>query len=132
MVLRGLTTLWSLATFPTRRSPFSDIATTEGRISAPLSLGTTLAILLRTNATHVLVVPRSIPSTMGLSATLAGMLVRRACARQETVRDRRAYRHPTRYRTSEPASACETISTAPTSPDTPHSSKTNFSDPCRR
>src|SRR5712671_671986 len=68
MVLRGLTTIWSLATFPTRRSPFSDMATTDGRMSAPRSLGTTFAILFRTYATHVLVVPRSIPSRMGFSA----------------------------------------------------------------
>src|SRR5205807_1772669 len=68
MLLRGFTTIWSLATLPTRSSPFSDMATTLGRISAPLSLGTTRAILLRTYATHVFVVPRSIPSTMGFSA----------------------------------------------------------------
>src|SRR5262249_15731668 len=67
MVLRGFTTIWSLATLPTRSSPFSDIATTLGRISAPLSLGTTFAILLRTYATHVFVVPRSIPRRMGFS-----------------------------------------------------------------
>src|SRR5437763_720252 len=67
MVLRGLTTIWSLATFPTSRSPLSPIATTLGRISDPLSLGTTRATLLRTYATQVLVVPRSMPSRMGLS-----------------------------------------------------------------
>src|SRR4051794_24320917 len=67
MVLRGLTTIWSLATLPTRRSPFSLTATTLGRMSEPLSLGTTRATLLRTYATQVLVVPRSMPSRMGLS-----------------------------------------------------------------
>src|SRR5947209_174831 len=65
MVLRGLVTIWSLATLPTSRSPFSLIATTLGRMSAPRSLGTTRALLLRTYATHVLVVPRSMPRTMG-------------------------------------------------------------------
>src|SRR5438128_11793299 len=68
MVLRGFTTIWSLATLPTRSSPFSEIATTLGRMSAPLSLGTTFAILLRTYATHVFGVPRSIPRRMGFSA----------------------------------------------------------------
>src|SRR5438105_4416031 len=68
MVLRGLTTIWSLATLPTSRSPLSLIATTLGRMSEPLSLGTTRATLLRTYATHVFVVPRSMPSRMGLSA----------------------------------------------------------------
>src|SRR5437764_13907701 len=91
MVLRGFTTIWSLATFPTSRSPFSDTATTEGRMRAPRSLGTTLAILLRTYATHVLVVPRSMPSRMGFSAM--GALRRRMLRRarrgwQETAGDR--------------------------------------------
>src|SRR5229473_3308591 len=72
MVLRGFTTIWSLATLPTRSSPFSETATTLGRMSAPLSLGTTFAILLRTYATHVFVVPRSIPSRMGFSAISGG------------------------------------------------------------
>src|SRR6266850_5520932 len=70
MVLRGFTTIWSLATWPTSRSPFSLTATTLGRISDPLSLGTTRATLLRTYATQVLVVPRSIPSRMGLSGAM--------------------------------------------------------------
>src|SRR5213593_2016851 len=68
MVFRGFTTIWSLATLPTSRSPLSLIATTLGRISEPLSLGTTRATLFRTYATHVFVVPRSMPSRMGLSA----------------------------------------------------------------
>src|SRR5437867_3908354 len=67
MVFLGLTTIWSLATPPTRRSPFSESATTEGRIKLPLSVGTTLGTLLRTNATQVFVVPRSIPTMRGLS-----------------------------------------------------------------
>src|SRR5438270_7302550 len=71
MVLRGLTTIWSLATLPTSRSPLSLTATTLGRISDPLSLGTTRATLLRTYATQVLVVPRSIPSRMGFSPATA-------------------------------------------------------------
>src|SRR5437588_6212565 len=70
MVLRGFTTIWSLATLPTSRSPLSLTATTLGRISAPLSLGTIRATLLRTYATQVLVVPRSIPSRMGLSGAM--------------------------------------------------------------
>src|SRR5438067_5209360 len=71
MVLRGLTTIWSLATLPTSRSPFSLTATTEGRMSDPLSLGTTRATLLRTYATQVLVVPRSMPSRIGLSGAMS-------------------------------------------------------------
>src|SRR5207245_7454493 len=56
----------------TNRSPFSETATTLGSISALLSLGTTRAILLRTYATHVLVVPRSMPSRMGFSGMSVG------------------------------------------------------------
>src|SRR4051794_35488548 len=70
MVLRGFTTIWSLATLPTKRSPFSLTATTLGRMSEPLSLGTTRATLLRTYATQVLVVPRSMPSRMGFSCAM--------------------------------------------------------------
>src|SRR6267378_1343174 len=70
MVFRGFTTIWSLATLPTSRSPLSLIATTLGRISEPLSLGTTRATLFRTYATQVLVVPRSMTSRMGFSAAI--------------------------------------------------------------
>jgi hypothetical protein len=41
-----------------------------------LSLGTTLAILLRTYATHVFVVPKSMPSRMGFSAMSSARLRR--------------------------------------------------------
>src|SRR5260370_33940659 len=70
MVFLGLTTIWSLATLPTKRSPFSLTATTLGRMSEPLSLGTTRATLLRTYATQVLVLPRSMPSRIGLSGAM--------------------------------------------------------------
>src|ERR1700757_4447568 len=67
MVLRGFTTIWSLATLPTSRSPFSLTATTLGRMSEPLSLGTTRATLLRPDATPGVVVARSMPSRVGFS-----------------------------------------------------------------
>src|SRR5256885_8168647 len=74
------------------------MATTEGRIRAPRSLGTTFAILLRTYATHVLVVPRSMPSRMGFSAM--GALRRRMLRRprrgwQETAQRQRSQLHRT-------------------------------------
>src|SRR3954452_13535735 len=101
MVLRGFTTIWSLATLPTSRSPFSLTATTLGRMSEPLSLGTTRATLLRTYATQVLVVPRSIPSRMGLSgpmelpdATAQRVLIARNLP--EFQEQRKFYRHSTR------------------------------------
>src|SRR5512140_1735067 len=66
MVFFGFVTSWSFATPPTRRSPFSESATTVGRIRFPRSVGTTFGIRLRTYATHAFVVPRSIPM-MGFS-----------------------------------------------------------------
>src|SRR6266540_6770551 len=66
MVLRGFVTIWSLATPPTRKSPFSLSATTLGRTRLPLSVGTTRGMRLRTCATQVFVVPRSMPR-MGFS-----------------------------------------------------------------
>src|SRR3990172_6834594 len=66
MVFRGFVTIWSLATPPTRKSPFSESATTLGSTRLPLSVGTTRGTRLRTCATQVLVVPRSMPS-MGFS-----------------------------------------------------------------
>src|SRR5215813_3875701 len=68
MVFLGFTTIWSLAIFPIRRSPFSLSATTEGSTRLPRSVGTTLGIRFRTEATRVLVVPRSIPTMRALSA----------------------------------------------------------------
>src|SRR6266545_75259 len=66
MVLRGFVTIWSLATPPTRKAPFSESATTLGSTRLPLSVGTTLGMRLRTCATQVFVVPRSMPR-MGFS-----------------------------------------------------------------
>src|SRR5689334_11552588 len=61
MVFLGFVTIWSFATPPTRYSPFSESATTLGSTRLPLSVGTTRGIRLRTCATQVLVVPRSMP-----------------------------------------------------------------------
>src|SRR5436309_2408300 len=69
MVLRGLVTTWSFAIPPMSRSPLGESATTEGRIRLPLSVGTTLGTRFLTDATRVLVVPRSIPMMRGFSAT---------------------------------------------------------------
>src|SRR5690242_17848467 len=67
MVFFGFTTIWSLAIFPMSRSPFSLSATTDGRTRLPLSVGTTFGMRFRTDATRVLVVPRSIPTMRGFS-----------------------------------------------------------------
>src|SRR5207248_8754974 len=116
MVLRGLTTIWSLATLPTRRSPLSLIATTLGRISDPLSLGTTRATLLRTYATHVFVVPRSMPRRMDLSA---GMKLGRCYGGGCPGRNKSPCFHPTGYRTITPAGLESTTSGNPLLPPFP-------------
>src|SRR5512133_188423 len=68
MVFLGLVTIWSLATPPTTTSPLAEVATTDGRIQFPRSVGTTLGIRLRTEAAHVFVVPRSMPTMRCFSA----------------------------------------------------------------
>ena len=68
MVFFGFTTIWSFATPPIRRSPLSLRATTDGSMRLPRSVGTTLGMRFRTEATSVLVVPRSMPTMRGFSA----------------------------------------------------------------
>src|SRR5579862_725505 len=60
-VLEGLVTAWRLAGWPTRRSPSSCIATTEGVVRAPSAFSITFGCLPSMMATHELVVPRSMP-----------------------------------------------------------------------
>ena len=60
-VLAGLVTAWRLAGWPTRRSPSSRMATTEGVVRAPSAFSITFGVLPSMMATHELVVPRSMP-----------------------------------------------------------------------
>src|SRR3569833_2886362 len=60
-VLAGLVTAWRLAGWPTRRSPSSWMATTDGVVRAPSAFSITLGCLPSMMATHELVVPRSMP-----------------------------------------------------------------------
>src|SRR3984957_33673 len=60
-VLDGLVTAWRLAGWPTRRSPSSRMATTEGVVRAPSAFSITFGVLPSMMATHELVVPRSMP-----------------------------------------------------------------------
>ncbi|RLN88297.1 hypothetical protein BBJ28_00009166 [Nothophytophthora sp. Chile5] len=48
---------------PTRRSPLSTMATTDGVVRAPSEFSITRAVLPSMTATHELVVPRSMPIT---------------------------------------------------------------------
>src|SRR5437868_4474971 len=60
-VLAGLVTACRLAGWPTRRSPSSMKATTEGVVRAPSAFSITFGVLPSMMATHELVVPRSMP-----------------------------------------------------------------------
>src|SRR5579871_1427049 len=60
-VLAGLVTACRLAGWPTRRSPSSRKATTEGVVRAPSAFSITFGVLPSMMATHELVVPRSMP-----------------------------------------------------------------------
>src|SRR5580700_9081282 len=72
-VLEGLVTAWRLAGWPTRRSPSSRMATTEGVVRAPSAFSITLGVLPSMMATHELVVPRSMPIIL-LMRTLVSLL----------------------------------------------------------
>src|SRR5579883_477040 len=66
MVLSGLVTAWRLATAPTRRSPVLVKATTEGVRRAPSLFSSTVGSPASMTATTELVVPKSIPITLGM------------------------------------------------------------------
>src|SRR5471030_148447 len=72
-VLEGLVTAWRFAGWPTRRSPSSRIATTEGVVRAPSAFSITFGVLPSMMATHELVVPRSMPIIL-LMRTLVSLL----------------------------------------------------------
>ena len=61
MVLVGLVMACRLATWPTRRSPVFENATTEGVVRLPSALGMTTGSPASMTATHEFVVPRSMP-----------------------------------------------------------------------
>src|SRR5690349_10770970 len=60
-VFLALVTAWRLAGAPTRISPSSVYATTEGVVRAPSEFSITLGLPPSMIATHELVVPRSMP-----------------------------------------------------------------------
>ena len=61
IVFSGFITAWRLATVPTRRSPESVKATTEGVVRPPSAFSRTVGSPPSITATQELVVPRSIP-----------------------------------------------------------------------
>src|SRR5690606_35579616 len=66
MVRSALVTAWRLATSPTSTSPSLPNATTDGVVRAPSALGITTASPASRAETTELVVPRSIPTALGI------------------------------------------------------------------
>ena len=61
IVRSGFITAWRLATVPTRRSPESVKATTDGVVRPPSEFSSTVGSPPSITPTHELVVPRSMP-----------------------------------------------------------------------
>src|SRR6202022_4262584 len=66
MVRSGLVMAWRLATSPTRTSPDLEKPTTEGVVRPPSALGMTVGSPASSTLTTELVVPRSIPTALGM------------------------------------------------------------------
>ena len=69
-VFSGLVIAWRLAIWPTSRSPVSVKATTDGVVRLPSELGITTGSPPSMTATQELVVPRSMPITFAMWASL--------------------------------------------------------------
>src|SRR5947208_13190861 len=72
MVRSGLVIAWRLATSPTRTSPDFEKPTTEGVVRPPSALGMTVGSPASRTLTTELVVPRSMPTALGMRNCLRG------------------------------------------------------------
>src|SRR5579862_9192999 len=68
IVRSGLVTAWRFAGWPTSRSPSSVKATMDGVVRIPSAFSMTFGVLPSITATHELVVPRSIPIALAMTA----------------------------------------------------------------
>src|SRR3954463_14974272 len=66
IVRSGFVIAWRLATSPTRTSPFLANATTDGVVREPSELGMTTGSPASRTLTTELVVPRSMPTALGM------------------------------------------------------------------
>src|SRR5437870_3139171 len=66
MVRSGLVMAWRLATSPTSTSPALEKPTTEGVVRDPSALGMTVGSPASSTETTELVVPRSMPTALGM------------------------------------------------------------------
>ena len=69
IVFSGFVTAWRLATVPTRRSPLSVNATTDGVVRPPSAFSSTAGSPPSSTAIAELVVPRSIPIVLAMLAS---------------------------------------------------------------
>src|SRR5437588_1594024 len=69
MVPLGLRIAWRRASWPTRRSPWSVKATTDGVVLDPSALGITVGFPASTTAMTELVVPRSMPTALAIATS---------------------------------------------------------------
>src|SRR5579863_8320193 len=67
MVRSGLVMAWRLATSPTRTSPDFENPTTDGVVRPPSALGMTTGSPASKTLTTEFVVPRSIPTALGIA-----------------------------------------------------------------
>src|SRR5215218_9822727 len=70
MVRSGLVMAWRLATSPTRTSPVLEKPTTEGVVRPPSALGMTVGSPPSRTETTEFVVPRSMPTALGMGSFL--------------------------------------------------------------
>jgi hypothetical protein len=70
IVRSGLVIAWRLATSPTRTSPLLLKATTDGVVRAPSAFGMTTGSPASRTLTTELVVPRSMPTALGMGGRL--------------------------------------------------------------
>src|SRR5207253_3831362 len=69
IVRSALVTAWRLATSPTSTSPAFEKPTTEGVVRAPSALGMTVGSPASSTETTELVVPRSMPTALGMGCS---------------------------------------------------------------
>src|SRR5438067_11751809 len=74
MVRSGLVMAWRLATSPTRTSPVLEKPTTEGVVRPPSALGMTVGSPPSRTETTELVVPRSMPTALGMETSSDGQV----------------------------------------------------------
>src|SRR6476646_12273209 len=76
IVRSGLVIAWRLATSPTSTSPVFENATTDGVVRFPSALGMTTGSPASRTETTEFVVPRSIPTALGMGCVLQGLVTR--------------------------------------------------------